>query len=102
MKIKNEFFGTARDGNPQKFNAYPVRHNGRIYKYMTRFYVDNYVSKDGNVWHTQWCGKGCGHKTQKEAISFGYKIAAAASKANDFESVRKVIEINAAYNKVFA
>lgn len=100
MKVKREYYGTARDGQPQKFNAYPIRHDGRIIKYMTRFYTDNYVGSNG-LEKTQWCGKGCGHKTESDAIAFGYKIASAVKTAGDFSSIKDVVELNAAYNKVF-
>lgn len=100
MKVNKQFFATAKDGNSQKFNAYPKRHNGVVYAYQTRFYVDNYIGRNG-IEKTQWTGKGCSHKTQADAIAFGYKIASAVMKAQDFDSVKYVIEINSAYNKVF-
>jgi hypothetical protein len=98
MKVKNEFFATARDGKPQKFNAYPIYKDGVIVKYMTRFYVDNY--KGGTK--KQWCGKGCGFKKQEDAIAFGYKIASAVQVSKDWPSVKAVVELNAAYTKAFS
>lgn len=98
MKVKNEFVATAKDGKSQKFNAYP-RYNsdGSVYHYVTRFYFLD----ENNKWD-QWCGKLCTYKKQKDAIAFGYKIAAAVSKATDLDSIKKVVEINSAYKKVFS
>jgi hypothetical protein len=93
MKIENHFFATARDGNIQKFNAYPHYSSG---KYVTRFYVENYIPGKNN-----WSGKMCTFKNQEDAIAFGYKIASATPKANDFPSIKKLVEINAAYKKSF-
>jgi hypothetical protein len=101
MKVKREYYGTARDGQSQKFNAYPIRSDGRIIKYMTRFYTDNYVCKNGIAFKTQWCGKGCGHKTEADAVAFGYKICSGVKEAGDFTSIKEVVELNAAYNKAF-
>ena len=94
MKVKNEFFATAKDGHPQKFNAYPVYKTG---KFVTRFHVDNYLGGK----HKQWCGKGCTFKTQEEAIAFGYRISSSVSVAGDWKAVKQVIEINSAYDKTF-
>lgn len=94
MKIKRQFYATAKDGKTQKFNAYPVYKTG---KFVTRFYVENYM----NGTKKQWCGKGCTFKTQEEAIAFGYKIASSTEKAGDWPSVKKVVELNAAYKKTF-
>ena len=60
-----------------------------------------YFLDENNKWD-QWCGKLCTYKKQKDAIAFGYKIAAAVSKATDLDSIKKVVEINSAYKKVFS
>jgi hypothetical protein len=94
MKVKNEFFATAKDGNPQKFNAYVIRKTG---KYVARFHVINYMGGK----HKQWCGKGCTFKSQEEAIAFGYRIASSTEFAGDWLSVKKVVDLNSEYNKTF-
>jgi hypothetical protein len=92
MKVKNEFFATSKDGKLQKFNAYPVYKTG---KFITRFHVDNYKT------HPQWSGKMCSFDSQEDAIAFGYKIASSVKKAGDFPSIKKLVDINAAYKKAF-
>lgn len=93
MKINKHFYATARDGNIQKFNAYPHYSTG---KFVTRFYVENYKPGLNN-----WSGKMCTFDNQKDAIAFGYKIASATPKVNDFPSIKKLVELNAAYKKTF-
>ena len=93
MKVKNEFFATAKDGKLQKFNAYPVLKTG---KYITRFHVVNYPPG-----HPQWSGKLCSFDSQEDAIAFGYKIASSVKKAGDWPAVKHLVDINAAYKKAF-
>jgi hypothetical protein len=93
MKIKQEFYATAKDGNIQVFNAYPIYKTG---KFVTRFHVNNY--KHG---HPQWSGKMCSFDNQEDAIAFGYKIASSTKKAGDWPSIKNLVDINAAYRKSF-
>jgi hypothetical protein len=94
MKVKNVFYATSKDGQIQKFNAYPRYSTG---KYATRFYVKT-KSGDNQNWFT---GKLCTFEKQEDAIAFGYKIASSVKKANDLTSLKKLVEINAAYKKAF-
>ena len=92
MKVKNEFFATAKDGKLQKFNAYTIHRTG---KFVTRFHVTNYKT------HPQWSGRMCSFDHMEDAIAFGYKIASSVKKASDFPSIKKLVDINADYKKAF-
>lgn len=97
MKVNNTYIAVAKDGNNQKFNAYPRTGYG---DYLLRFFVDDYAPNGTK--HNQWAGKGCGgFKTQEECIRAGYQIVAGIKKAGSFKDVKLAVETMAAYKKVF-
>lgn len=96
MKVNNSYIAVAKDGNNQKFNAYPRAAQG---DYLLRFFVDDYEPNGTN--RPQWAGKGCSFKTQEEAIRAGYQITSGIKKAGSFEDVKLAVETMAAYKKVF-
>ena len=96
MKVNNTYIAVAKDGNNQKFNAYPRTGHG---DYLLRFFVDDYAPNGTK--HNQWAGKGCtGFETQEEAYKWGLFVASNMEIAGDYKSAKAICDANAAYRKV--